>query len=92
MRTMSARSQIYHIPPAKGFNTKELSQLSVRQDLPMEARNLAIELAKFKHGTATMAAAIAELVRSPCTRFPPFLTREHCGLFETIPTVPLALA
>ena len=68
MRTMSARSQIYHIPPAKGFNTKELSKLSVRQDLPMEARNLAIELAKFKHGTATMAAAIAELVRPPCTR------------------------
>ena len=66
---MSARSQIYHIPPAKGFNTKELSQLSVRQDLPMEARNLAIELAKFKHGTATMAAAIAELVRSACAHF-----------------------
>ena len=28
-----------------------------------------IELAKFKHGTATMAAAIAELVRSACAHF-----------------------
>ena len=64
MRTLSARSQIYYLPQPKGLDTKQLAELSVRQDIPEEARALAKSLAVVKQSNATIAAAIAELVRA----------------------------
>ena len=64
MRTLSARSQIYYLPQPKGLDTKQLAELSVRMDIPEEARALAKSLAVVKQSNATIAAAIAELVRA----------------------------
>ena len=62
MRTLSARSQIYHLPEGE-TTTSHLSELSVREDVPAAARELAKHLAQFKHGNAAISAAIEELVR-----------------------------
>ena len=62
MRTLSARSQIYHLPKGE-TTTSHLSELSVREDVPVAARELAKHLAQFKHGNAAINAAIEELVR-----------------------------